>query len=139
MARRSQSGKNSLRVADVLGDRGNSFGKLLKKASLMMQVQELLRGFLEPGLRDRFQVAAIRQNELVLVTPSAAWATQLRMRAPQVLESLRQSGFPDIESVIVRVAPLAGPKSERRSRKPLTPAAEQALQLMHRLAADEED
>ena len=139
MARYSQSGKKSRRVSDVITDHGTSLGKLLKRGSFLMQLQHMLSGYLDPGLAAHFQVATIKANQLVLITPSASWATLLRMQAPTMLDVLHQAGYTEIKSIQVRVAPLVEEPDETRKKRPLSPAAKQAHEAMHHLGeADEE-
>ncbi|NNK31568.1 MAG: DUF721 domain-containing protein [Xanthomonadales bacterium] len=139
MTRRPQSRSKTLRVSDVLSDHGSSMGGLLKRASLLMQVEHRLAGCLDPEFAGRFQLAAIRTDRAILVTPSASWATRLRLSTPDLVEALHQAGFPDIDRIDVRVAPLAGRPQAVRRRRPLSPAARQALELMGRLDTGDED
>ena len=139
MTRFSQSGKHSLRVAEIITDHGSALGKLLKRGSFLMQLQHLLSGFLDPALAAHFQVAATRDHKLVLVAPSASWATLLRMQAPNLLGSLHQAGYTEIESIEVRVAPLVEQPVKERRKRPLSPAARQALDAMSRLGEDTEE
>jgi hypothetical protein len=136
MTRRSRSGKETKSVSEILAEPGSSFSSVLKQASRLLQFQRLLQGFLDPGLRDHVRVAAIRDNELVLVTSSAARATQLRMRAPSLAQSLRADGHVEISRIVVRVAPEALRADKPISAKSLSPAAEHALGLMRRLTDD---
>lgn len=133
MTRYSQSGKKSTRVADVLADHGSPIGQLLKQGSFLMQLHHVLSGFVDPSLAAHFQVAAARDGKLVLIAPSASWATQLRMQAPSMLEFLRNAGFTDLRSIKVRVAPLVEQATTERQRKPLSPAARQAIDAMKAL------
>jgi hypothetical protein len=140
MARHPQSDKTAFGVPELLSDSGSSLGSMLRHARLLRRLQARLAEFLDPELAAHFQVANIRQNRLVLIAPSAAWVTRLRMQAPEALRSLQQAGYPEIESIDVRVAPLAEIRSDSRRRRPLTPAARRALDQMERLtAADDED
>ncbi len=139
MARFPQSRKKTRRVAEILSDHGSSFGSLLRRASLLMQLEQLLAGFLDPGLATHFQVAALKENRLTLITPSASWATSLRMQVPQLLKSLQRAGYPEINHIDIRVAPLFEQPREIRKKRPLTPAAKQALDQMSRLEADDEE
>jgi hypothetical protein len=139
MARFPQSSKKTLRVAEVLADHGSALGSLLKHASLLMQMEHLLAGFLDPELAAHFQVATIRENRLILISPSASWATLLRMQVPQLVESLHQAGYAGIAFIDIRVAPLVEQPGEFRKRKPLSPAAQQALDQMALLEADIEE
>lgn len=99
----------------------------------------MLAGALDPTLADHFQVANARQNCLVLLARSPAWATRLRMQAAEVLEILRRSGHPGFDEVEVRVAPLTPQPVTRSGKKPLSPAAAQALAQMARLRTEDED
>jgi len=139
MARFPQSGKKTQRVAEVLTDHSSFLGSLLRHASLLMQLEHLLAGFLDPELAAHFQVATIRENRLILISPSASWATLLRMQVPQIVKSLHRAGYPGIDIIDIRVAPLVDQPVEARNRKPLSPAAQQALDQMARLEADFED
>jgi len=86
----------------------------------------------------QFQVAAMRQDRLVLLTPSAAWATRLRMQAEQMLQFLQVSGFAHLRYIDIRVAALSRePDPPQRVRRTLSPTAELALKHMRRLTGDE--
>jgi hypothetical protein len=139
MARHSHSGKKSKRVADVLSDHRSTLGKLLKRGSLLMQLQHLLSGVLDPSLAKRFQVANVRDGKLVLVTPAAAWATLLRMQSHELVGALREAGYRDIESIEVRIAPLVEQPKSKRQKRPLSPAARRALEIMARVGPDKEE
>jgi len=139
MARIPQSGKKVFRVSDVISDHGTSLGVLFQRANVLMRVEQLLAGILDPEVAGHFQVATIRENRLILITPSANWATQLRMQATQLIQRLGQSGFPEIEHIDIRVAPLAEQHTEHRKKRALTAAARQALEAMARIEADTEE
>ena len=138
MARNPQTGKKTFRVSEVITDHGTSLGILLQRASMLMQIEHLLAGFLEPGLAAHFQVATIRENRLILISPSASWATTLKMQAPQLIKSLHRAGYTEIEHIDIRVAPLVEQRESPRKRRTLSPAAQQALDLMAQLEDDEE-
>jgi hypothetical protein len=143
MARFPQSDKSPVALADILLGRGkapaSSLGGILQHAGYLAQLQQLLEGALEPALSGHFQVANARQNRLILLAPSAVWATRLRMQAAGILEALQRSGHPEFDEVEVRVAPLTTQQPVERGSKPLSPAAEQALGQMARLRAKDED
>ena len=139
MARHPQSGKKFFRVSDVITDHGASLGKLLQQANLLVKVEHLIAASLEPGLAAHFQAGAIRENRLILISPSASWATMLRMEAPGIIKSLHLSGYTQIEHIDIRVAPLVEPRETPRKRRSLPPAAQQALKQMARLEGDSED
>ena len=139
MTRFSQSGKTTRRVRDVITDHGSSLGRLLKRGSFLMQLQHLLANELDPGLAAHFQVATAEGNRLILITPSASWATLLRMNASNLLETLHRAGYTEIKSIHVRVAPLVDQPVAERKKRPLSPAARQALDAMSHLGDDDEN
>jgi len=108
----------------------------MKRGSFLMQLHHMLSGFLDPSLAAHFQVAAVRDGKLVLIAPSASWATRLRMHAPSLLGSLHEAGFTELKSIQVRVAPLAEPPVKKRQKKELSSAAKQALDAISRLEPD---
>lgn len=112
---------------------------MLEHAAVLLKMQQLLAGSVDPSLTHRFQVANVRRNRLILLTPSAAWSTRLRMETPRLLEALHQAGFPELSEIEIRVAPLIEQAAVVRSRKPLSTAAEQALGSMARLGPKSEN
>ena len=133
MARNPRSGKKVFRVSEVITDHGTSLGKLLQRANLLIKVEHIIAESLDPAMADHFQVGTIRQNRLILISPSASWATRIRMNAPQLVQQLQQSGFAEIEHIDIRVAPLAEQHTGSRTKRALSPAARQALEVMARL------
>jgi hypothetical protein len=139
MSRVTQSSKKTLRISEVLSDHGSSLGSLLRRVSFLMQLEHLLANSLDPELASHFQLATIHDNRIVLIAPGAAWATRLRMQTPELLKALHQAGYAEIEHIDVRIAPLAVQPENIRRKRPLSPAAQQALDSMHRLGAKTEE
>jgi len=127
MARLPQSGKTTQGVAEILDDADSNLNTLLEHASHLMQLETLLSDLLDSDLAAHFQVAAARKNRLTLITPSASWATSLRLQAPRLIHSLHAAGSRQFEHIDIRVAPLARSPAESRSKKPLSAAAKLAL------------
>lgn len=140
MARSPRSRDAPAQVSRLLSEHtSGSLGGLLRRAQALLQLERLLQDAVDPSLADHFKVANVHRKRLVLLTPGAAWATRLRMQAPQWLDLLRQAGVRDVEDIEVRVAPLPTEPVDSRRSRPLTPAAEQALGLMARLGTEDED
>jgi hypothetical protein len=97
-------------------------------------LESLLADYTGPQLAAQFQVAVMREDRLVLVTPTAAWATRLRMQAEQMLHSLQASGYEQLRHIDIRVAPLHHEPLAKKIRRQLSPAAELALKLMSRMS-----
>jgi len=134
MTRFPQSTKPPRRVGEFLSNPGSNpgsrLGNLLERAAYLIQLESLLSGLVDPGLAAQFQVAAARKNRLILISPTASWATRLRMQAPQIISSLHAAGITEIEHIDIRVAPLVRQTVESRSSRPLSSAAKQALEHM---------
>jgi hypothetical protein len=130
MARYSKSGKTTLHVGELISRPKNELGNLIQKARFLTQLETLIRGLLDPDLAAQFQVAASRKNRLILISPTASWATRLRMHTPQLINSLHAAGITEIENIDIRVAPLIHQERKSRSRRPLSSAAKKALDQM---------
>ena len=139
MTRLPQSGKTTQRVCEILNYPDSSLSNLLEHASYLMQLETLLTGLLDSDLAAQFQVAAARKNRLILISPSASWATRLRMQAPHLINSLHAAGVRQIEHIDIRVAPLARQVLGTRSKKPLSAVARQALGHMAHLKDETSD
>lgn len=120
-------------IQDLLPGADHPLGALCRHAERLAQIEALLAGIAGPDTAARFQVANVRQDRLILVTPTAAWATRLRLSAPQMIEALQASGHAYLRHIDIRVAPLHRESGEHKRRRPLSPAARQALEQMRRL------
>ena len=139
VARNPQSGKQFHRVSDVITDHGTSLGKLLQRANLLIRIEHIIAANLDSATAEHFQVGTLRENRLILISPSASWATKLRMEAPGMLRSLHSGGYTQIEHIDIRVAPLVEQHQSPRKRRTLSRAARQALAQMGQLETDSED
>jgi len=139
MARHPQSDQSAVHLTEILSNPDSSLGGVLKRAGMLLQLQQLLAGSFDPALATRFQVANIRENRLILLVPTAAWATRLRMQAPQLLQILHQAGFTKLREIETRVAPLVGQPPAAHKAKSLSKAAKQALGHMARLGLNHEN
>jgi hypothetical protein len=142
MARFPQSDTAPVDVAEVLAASPSRLGAILQHAAYLAQLQRLLENALEADLTGHFQVANARQNRLILLAPSSAWATRLRMQSAEVLTALHRSGHAEFDQVDVRVDAGVTARSARsaaeRDSKPLSAAAEQALAQMAHLGTRDE-
>ncbi len=139
MTRLPRSGKTTQSIAEVLNDPASSLSNLLEHANYLMQLETLLTGLLDSDLAAQFQVAAAMKNRLILISPSASWATRLRMQAPRLIRSLHAAGARQIKHIDIRVAPLVNLSAETRSKRPLSAAAKLALGHMAHLSDETKD
>jgi len=120
-------------VYEVIANADAALAVLFQQANQLARTESLLAGHCGPELAAQFQVAAMRQDRLVLLTPTAAWATRLRMQAGHMLLFLQAAGYQHLRHIDIRVAPLCRAMPEEKIRKPLSPAAQLALNQMARL------
>lgn len=124
-------------VDDVLSDPKHALGALFRHARGLARLEEHLARYTGPDTAQYFQVANVRENRMILLTPTAAWATRLRMMAPQLIAFLNRSGFEAIRHIDIRVAPLARESVEPRRTRAQSPAARQAMEQMRKLSRRE--
>ena len=95
--------------------------RLISKAKRLSGFTQCLRAYLPPECEGHYQVAAIRQRTLVLVTDSPVWTTRLRQLGPRILDILHDAGHGEIQHINVssriNVKPVAAPKKARVKRK----------------------
>jgi hypothetical protein len=135
MARSPQNrGSAAASVRDVISGSDSAFAMLLNQAKSLAEVESVLAGFGSQGELGNFQVAAMQHDRLVLITPTASWATRLRMQAQAMLRFLRASGYPQLGHIEVLVAPIARQVATPKTPKKTSPAAKTALNLMSSLS-----
>lgn len=80
--------------------------QLTAQAARLDKLDRLLKAGLPPSLQDHTRLAAIRDGCLVLHVDSAAWATQLRYRTPEILAQLpAEPEFDEVRSIRIRTRP----------------------------------
>jgi len=101
--------KTAYRLSEILTGQGGSkeasLGGLLRRASLLAQLQNRLAGALHPDLAANMRVANVRDGRLVVLSPSPAWASRLRMHSRQLLDLVHDAGLTSVDRVEVRVVP----------------------------------
>jgi hypothetical protein len=123
----------SRRVGDLMTSAESGLGGLLAVARRLDGVDRQLQALLDPGMAGQVRAAALRDGELLLVTPSATLATRLRLDAEHLVRALQAAGERSVTTLAVRVAPLPTVHTEPRKPRPLSPAARE---LFARFEAD---
>ncbi|GLQ50701.1 DciA family protein [Dyella flava] len=95
---------------------------LSKKASKLEALDRALRQTLPSPLREQVRFANFRDDRLVFLASSPAWASRLRLQQAQILAAARAIGA-NAGSVTVKVAPLPPPDPQPEQSKPLSIAA----------------
>jgi hypothetical protein len=95
---------------------------LAKKAGKLEALDRALRQTLPSPLREQVRFANFRDDRLVFLASSPAWASRLRLQQAQILAAARAIGA-NAGSVTVKVAPLPPPDPQPEQSKPLSAAA----------------
>jgi hypothetical protein len=95
---------------------------LAKQASKLEALDRALRQTLPSPLREQVRFANVRDDRLVFLASSPAWASRLRLQQAQILAAARAIGA-SAGSVTVKVAPLPPPDPQSEQSKPLSIAA----------------
>lgn len=120
-------------VGELIANPGSNVGAFYNHARVLAGLDSLLSGFLSPDLATQFQVANLRQDRLILITPSASLATRLRLQTSEILGLLHASGFRQVQNLDVHVAPLQKTQPETKIRRQTTSAAQQAAERIDQL------
>ncbi len=75
---------------------------LIAKAKLLEQLNQVIYSLLTVDLKPHCYVANIRQNQLIIATDSAVWATQLRYQVSTLLDTIRDV-VPSIANIKISV------------------------------------
>lgn len=138
MPRKSNpAGARPRSVSRLLEPSSGSLGSLMARARRLQKLDRQLESVLGPELAERVRAAALRDGCLVVVTPSAALATRLRMDRESLLRALGHASREPIRELQVRVAPLSGWQPEPRKRRRLPESARQSLQRFAEDTGDE--
>lgn len=95
---------------------------LAKQAGKLEALDRALRQTLPSPLREQVRFANLRDDRLVFLASSPAWASRLRLQQTQILAAARAIGA-NASSVTVKVAPLPPPDPPPEQSKPLSAAA----------------
>ena len=90
-------------LADLLSNPGSALGRLVagaaKRKSLIMQVKSCL----DPELSEHLIGVNVKDDTLILLSDSAAWATRLRYAGPVLCKQLSEQFELTLQKVQVKV------------------------------------
>ena len=112
--------------------------RLLAASRRYRQLEQRLRQRLPPELADHFQVARIRDRQLVLLADNPAWHTRLRMQAERLREIADELLDEPLDAVVVRTRP-AGSRPGARSTRGRTGLSQHARHCLQGTAASVSD
>lgn len=90
-------------LSDLLADSRSGLGKLAAGAAQRSTLLRQVGACLPPELAARVTGVNLREDTLVLLTDSAAWATRLRYAGPALRESLSRLHSVQARKVTVKV------------------------------------
>jgi len=121
----------------MLKTSSQGLGNLLNHARKLRHLDQKLAGLLEPPLGEQVQVAALHDSCLVIITPSAALATRLRMDSESLVRALQNAGVKGVNHIRVRTAPLSRTPEIHRRKRQLPEIARQSLERFAKDSGDE--
>lgn len=101
---------------------------IVTKSQCLIHLTNLLHQSLEENVAKHCKVANFREETLVLEIDSAAWATQIRYRIPELLMKLRQKNeFNDLKKIEYYIQLLATPHAQSKSTRGLSASSAAVL------------
>ena len=106
-------------ISQLLASNNEHLQNLIQRASLLHDLSQKLQNFLSPPLADHVRLANIRDKTVVLVVDDTAWLTNIRYRAPMILNFVKQDlGLSLITQIQFKVTPSNEPPVRCVSRRP---------------------
>ncbi|TAJ92451.1 MAG: DUF721 domain-containing protein [Gammaproteobacteria bacterium] len=97
------NGQSPASLSSLLEAESGSLNTLIKKAKLLVGLQEYMRVALGPPLGQHLAVANLSAGNLTLYSDSPAWAARLRFKIPDMYRIAENYGFGNLKSVRIKV------------------------------------
>lgn len=136
MTRSETHDQTSASLSKLLESDSGSLNALIKKAKLLVGLQDYMRIALGPPLGQHLAVANLSAGNLTLYSDSPAWAARLRFKIPDMYRIAENYGFGNLKSVRIKVILVDGARSTPKSSLFLSG---QAAALVLRTASSIED
>ncbi len=109
----------TLPVSELLLDKRYAIADLCKKAKSIQIIDQKLKTYLDPSLRDHFELANIKTDVATLLVSSSTWATRLRYNIPAILDALNnQLNFTYVKTIRIKVKKIL-PDNTVLNKKPI--------------------
>src|SRR5262245_51548167 len=116
----------------LTGNPAGLVGDPIRRALWLDELDRQLRPLLPPTLAPHARLANFERGRLVFVVDAPVWRAKLRLAAPEVLNAARSLGLEATELVVkITTSPpaeIASPSPAMRGSKPISSAAQKALQ-----------
>lgn len=104
-------------------------GDPIRRALWLDELDRQFRPYLPASLAAHSRLANFEKGRLVFVVDAPVWRARLRLAAPELLDVARSLGLDAVELVVkTMLAPAPAPVQSSRKPKPISAAAQQALQ-----------
>ena len=90
------------RLGAILG-RDATLADLCQRGLNIQRLDKKLKGRIDPGLQDYFELANIRGDVAVLMADSPAWAARLRYQVPLILAACQALGLDSVKTIQIKV------------------------------------
>jgi hypothetical protein len=103
MASKNRSNSAPLSISQLMSGSETGFGRILKRAEALNQLNHRVSRLLDDDLAIHCQVANVRDGRMIFACTSPGSATRLRLQARQLIDQLHAAGLKDIEVIEVRM------------------------------------
>ena len=91
-------------VGTILNNPSSHLARLLASVHLLQELDQIIADKLPANIGDHCKAANIKDNQIVIIADSSAWATRLRYQGPQLLKNLRQiPKFAHINDIHIKI------------------------------------
>ncbi len=88
---------SSLFINIILKNENSIIAELYRRGLIIHQLDQKLKEILDPACRLHFELANIREDIIVLLVDTSAWATRLRYNIPAILDICHKQ--PELDSI----------------------------------------
>lgn len=98
--------KHPAPIAKFLSSKAKNISPLISEAKRLMQIKIILNQSLDHELAKHIQVSRLENNQLRLIVDSPAWATRLRYKQTEIINSFQNYAISKIvKSIHIKISP----------------------------------
>lgn len=85
-------------------DAPSQLNHLLDRAGTLSAINQVLAQHLPPNQQQNCRISNITRHSITITTTNAAWCSRLRFNQNQILQLLRQNGYPWLANLDIKVS-----------------------------------
>jgi len=91
-------------VGTILKNPSSHLARLLASVHLLQELDQIIADNLPANTGQHCKAANLKENQLVIIAESSAWATRLRYQGPQLIASLQRiPKFAHINDIHIKI------------------------------------